>query len=286
MFTSNKWVKSTYAKGTVGEEIAAIILKDVDFWAQCKHVVKVTEPLLRVLRLVDSNEKPSMGYLYDAMEMAKESIRRRLMDNACLYGPYVRVIDARLEKQLHSPLHAAGCFFNPGIYFRPSFKMQSIVSRGLIKTITSLVRGDEIQDKVFLQLEEYKKSTGDFGLPIAIRQREKLNPGNDVIPVMTLCLRYFKAIVHVPFSGILHSHDLHLCLLVAWWENFGNGTLELQSLAIRVLSQCCSATGCERNWDVFEYLHSTKLSRLERSRLNDTVFVQYNMKLRERYNSL
>jgi hypothetical protein len=286
MFTSNKWVKSTYAEGTVGKEIAAIILKDVDFWAQCKHVVKVTEPLLRVLRLVDSNEKPSMGYLYDAMEMAKESIRRRLMDNACLYGPYVRVIDARLEKQLYSPLHAAGCFFNPGIYFRPSFKIQSIVSRGLIKTITSLVRGDEIQDKVFLQLEEYKKSTGDFGLPIAIRQREKLNPGNDVIPVNTLCLRYFKATVYVPFSGILHSHDLHLCLLAAWWENFGNGTLELQSLAIRVLSQCCSATGCERNWDVFEYLHSTKLSRLERSRLNDTVFVQYNMKLRERYNSL
>ncbi|CAM0952134.1 unnamed protein product [Alopecurus aequalis] len=245
MVTSNKWVKSTYAKGSVGKEIAAIILKDVDFWAQCKHVAKVTEPLLRVLRLVDSNEKPSMGYLYDAMEKAKESIRKRMTHNACLYGPYVRVIDARLEKQLHSPLHAAGCFFNPSIYFSPSFKMQSIVSRGLMKTITSLVRDDETQDKVFLQLEEYKKSTGDFGLPIAIRQREKLNP-------------------------------------VAWWENFGNGTLELQSLAIRVLSQCCSATGCERNWDVFEYLHSRKLNRLERSRLNDVVFVQYNLKLRER----
>lgn len=245
MVTSNKWVKSTYGKSGVGKEIAAIILKDVDFWAWCKHLAKVTEPLLRVLHLVDSNEKHSMGYLYDAMEKAKESIRRRLMHNACLYGPYVRLIDARLEKQLNSPLYAAGCFFNPGIYFSPSFKMQSIVSRGLIKTITSLVLGEETQDKVFLQLEEYKKSTGDFGLPIAIRQREKLNP-------------------------------------VAWWENFGNGTLELQSLAIRVLSQCCSATGCERNWDVFEYLHSTKLSRLEQSRLNDVVFVQYNLKLKER----
>lgn len=245
MVTSNKWVKSTYAKGGVGKEIAAIILKDVDFWAQCKHVVKVTEPLLRVLRLVDSNEKPSMGYLYEAMEKAKESIRRRMMNKPCLYGPYVRVIDARMEKQLHSPLHAAGCFFNPGIYFGPSFKMQSNVSRGLIKTITSLVRDDETQDKIFLQLEDYKKSTGDFGLPIAIRQREKLNP-------------------------------------VAWWDNFGNGAVELQSLAMRVLSQCCSATGCERNWDIFEYLHSRKLSRLERSRLTDVVFVQYNLKLRER----
>ncbi|XP_062194568.1 uncharacterized protein LOC133897764 isoform X2 [Phragmites australis] len=245
MVTSNKWVKSTYAKGGIGKDIAAIILKDVDFWAQCKHVVKVTEPLLRVLRLVDSNETPSMGYLYEAMEKAKESIRRRMMHKACLYGPYLRVIDARIEKQLHSPLHAAGCFFNPGIYFSPSFSMQSYAFRGLIKTIASLVRDDEVQDKIFLQLEEYKKSTGDFGLPIAIRQREKLNP-------------------------------------VAWWDNFGNATLELQSLAVRVLGQCCSATGCERNWDIFEYLHSKNLSRLERSRISDIVFVRYNLKLRER----
>ncbi|XP_066399708.1 uncharacterized protein [Miscanthus floridulus] len=216
MVTSNKWVKSTYAKGGVGKDVTAIIMKDVDFWAKSKHVVKVTEPLLRVLRLVDSNEKPSMGYLYDAMEKAKESIRARMMHKACLYGPYVRVIDARMEKQLHSPLHAAGCFFNPCIYFSPSFKMQSYAFRGLIKTITSLVPDDDVQDKIFLQLEEYKKSTGDFGLPIAIRQREKLNPG------------------------------------------------------------------CERNWDTFKDLHSRKLSRLERSRLSDVVFVRYNLKLRER----
>jgi hypothetical protein len=76
---------------------------------------------------------------------------------------------------------------------------------------------------------------------------------------------------------------LHFCLLVAWWDNFGNGTLELQSLAVRVLSQCCSATGCEKNWDIFKYVHSMKLSRLERSRLHDIVFVRYNLKLRERY---
>ncbi|KAG8057269.1 hypothetical protein GUJ93_ZPchr0002g24816 [Zizania palustris] len=75
---------------------------------------------------------------------------------------------------------------------------------------------------------------------------------------------------------------LHLCLPVAWWDNFGNETLELQNLAMRVLSQCCSATVCERNWAIFEYIHSRKISRLERSRLNDVVFLHYNQKLRER----
>lgn len=84
--------------------------------------------------------------------------------------------------------------------------------------------------------------------------------------------------------GYINLTLSHNCLLlVAWWDNFGNGAIELQRLAIRVLSQCCSATGCERNWDTFKYFHSRKLSRLERSRLSDVIFVRYNLKLRERY---
>ncbi|XP_024445090.1 uncharacterized protein LOC18107685 [Populus trichocarpa] len=37
----------------------------------------------------------------------------------------------------------------------------------------------DTQDVISGQLEEYKKATGDFGLPLAIRQREKLNPENE-----------------------------------------------------------------------------------------------------------
>jgi hypothetical protein len=38
----------------------------------------VIEPLVQVLRMVDGDEKPSMGYLYEAMDKAKESIKKRL----------------------------------------------------------------------------------------------------------------------------------------------------------------------------------------------------------------
>ncbi|XP_042454226.1 uncharacterized protein LOC122038507 [Zingiber officinale] len=245
MFTCDKWVGSNYAKGSVGKEIIAIILQDKEYWVQCQYIIKVTKPLVRVLRLVDSEEKPAMGYLFEAMEKAKETIKVRLRNKITQYGPYIRVIDARWDKQLHSPLHAAGCFLNPAIYFSPSFTKQKEVARGLLTTITRLVPDDDVQDKISAQLEEYKASTGDFGLSIAIRQREKLNP-------------------------------------VAWWAQFGNDASELQKFAIRVLSQCCSATGCERNWSVFEFIHSKKRNRLEHKRLNDLVFVRYNLKLRER----
>ncbi|XP_058220088.1 uncharacterized protein LOC131330497 [Rhododendron vialii] len=245
MFTSDKWVGSRYAKSIAGKEIGMIILEDREFWSECQTVVKVSDPLVRVLRLADSEEKPSMGYLYEAMDKAKEAIKTRLQNGVSLYTPYTRVVDARWDRQLYSPLHAAGCFLNPGIYFRPTFTKQKDVSRGLVMAITVLVPDNFMQEKISEQLEEYKQSTGHFGMSLAIRQRERLNP-------------------------------------VAWWEQFGNDCRDLQSFAIRILSQCCSATGCERNWSTFEFIHSKKRNRLEHKRLNDLVFVRYNLKLRER----
>ncbi|XP_075654755.1 uncharacterized protein LOC142624914 [Castanea sativa] len=245
MFTSDKWLSCPHAKTAVGKEISKIVLEDYSFWSQCTHIVKVSEPLVRVLRLVDGDEKPAMGYLYEAMDKAKEEIKRRLKNKVSLYGHYIRVIDARWDKQLHSPLHAAGCFLNPAIYFRPSFKRQNEVQRGLLSTLMRLVPDPDIQDKISSQLDEYKKSIGDFGTSLAIRQRERLNP-------------------------------------ISWWEQFGLGAPDLQSFAIRVLSQCCSATGCERNWSTFEYVHSKKRNRLEHKRVNDLVFVHYNLRLQQR----
>ena len=73
-----------------------------------------------------------------------------------------------------------------------------------------------------------------------------------------------------------------LFIVVAWWEQFGNDTPGLQKFVIHVLSQCCSTTKCERNWSIFEFIHSKRRNRLEHKRLNDLVFVRYNLKLRER----
>jgi hypothetical protein len=55
----------------------------------------------------------------------------------------------------------------------------------------------------------------------------------------------------------------------------------LQKFAVRVLSQTCSASGCERNWSVFEQIHTKKRNCLEQKWLNDLIFVQYNLRLRQ-----
>ena len=56
--------------------------------------MKISEPLVRVLRLVDGDEKPAMGYLYEAMDKAKENIKARLKNKISAYIPFTSVIDA------------------------------------------------------------------------------------------------------------------------------------------------------------------------------------------------
>lgn len=180
MFSCRKWMESPHASGNTGKEVANIILEDKEFWAQCQHIVEVTEPIIRILRLVDSEEKPAIGYIYEAIEKAKEAIKLRLKNNTSVFGPYLRVIDTIWEKELCSPLHGAACFLNPSVYFKNGSGKQSDVNRGLLNTITRLVQNDEVQEKIGIQLEAYKRSTGDFGLPLAIRLRDKLSPGRDL----------------------------------------------------------------------------------------------------------
>ncbi|XP_070032643.1 uncharacterized protein [Nicotiana tomentosiformis] len=71
--------------------------------------------------------------------------------------------------------------------------------------------------------------------------------------------------------------------IVEWWNLYGNSTPHLQKLAIRISGLTTSVAGCERNWSVFEHIHTKKRNRLEHQRLNDLVYVKYNRALKARY---
>ncbi|KAJ9552580.1 hypothetical protein OSB04_016625 [Centaurea solstitialis] len=68
-----------------------------------------------------------------------------------------------------------------------------------------------------------------------------------------------------------------------WWAQYGAKAPTLQKFAVNVLSLMRSPSGCERNWSVFEHLHSKKRNRLEQQKLNDLVYIKYNRALRRRH---
>jgi hypothetical protein len=54
------------------DAIAKLVYQD-SFWEGVEEVCMISKPLVKVLHLVDG-EKPAMGYLYEAMDRAKEAI--------------------------------------------------------------------------------------------------------------------------------------------------------------------------------------------------------------------
>lgn len=89
-----------------------------------EEVCSVSAPLVKVLRLVDS-DKPTIGYLYDAMVRAKETIRTYYVGKGTLrYNKQMMLwdlIDSRWTKMLHRPIHATTLFFNPTFSYNCNF---------------------------------------------------------------------------------------------------------------------------------------------------------------------
>ncbi|XP_050945491.1 uncharacterized protein LOC127150844 [Cucumis melo] len=222
MFTSDEWKDSKWSKEQQGRRVVQTILL-ASFWTTIVFALKVSGPLVRVFRLVDGEKKPPIGYIYEAMDRAKEAIAKSFNNNEEKYKDIFTIIDRRWELQLHRPLHAAGYYLNPSFYYlNPSIQEDDEIVNGLYSCITKMVASLDIQDKILAELSKYKRAEALFGQPLAIRQRDKISP-------------------------------------MEWWDNFGQSTPNLQKFAIRILGLTCSASGCERNWSVFEQ----KIGRLD-----------------------
>lgn len=247
MFTSEEWVGNKLSKEAKGREATKTALMP-SFWRSVVFTLKVMAPLVRVLRLIDGDKKPAMGYIYEAMDKANETIEKSFNKVETKYKDVFSIIDDRWNCQLHRPLHAAAHFLNPDIFYdnMRCIEFDFEVTKGLYDCIERLVIGKEATETVFSELNIYKLKQGLFGREIAERQRKTIAPAQ-------------------------------------WWRMYGHSAPNLQQLAIKILGLTCSASGCERNWSVFEQIHSKKRNRLEHQKLNDLVYVKYNQKLRERH---
>ena len=113
MFASEEWASSTYASKFDGDLVRGIILEDSRFWRSLTYYCSCVSSLVKVLRLVDGDSKPSMGYIYEAMDRAKEQIAKNFQNVESRYKKVWEIIDKRWDYQLHRPLHAAGYYLNP-----------------------------------------------------------------------------------------------------------------------------------------------------------------------------
>lgn len=225
MFISQEWTSSKWAKEAKGKRISEVILS-TQFWNNVTYILIAMGPLVKTLRLVDGEQKPSMGYIYEAMDRAKEAIAEGFKQNQSKYMPLYKIIDERWDSQLHRPLHAAGHFLNPAIYYdNTDIEFDDEIQSGFFKCVGRLVLDKNDRIKITKELHSYKTAENNFGIELAVATRKTKAPAE-------------------------------------WWRLFGSSTPTLQQLAIKILSLTCSSCGCERNWSVFEQVCNCTLRNL------------------------
>ena len=76
MCTTNEWRKfnKDRSRKSVRDKVFNLILTD-RFWKKAGEVQIIMEPLIRVLKLVDQDKKPTLSIIYEAMDRAKLAIK-------------------------------------------------------------------------------------------------------------------------------------------------------------------------------------------------------------------
>ncbi|KAJ9187043.1 hypothetical protein P3X46_002540, partial [Hevea brasiliensis] len=132
---------------------------------------------VHVLRLVDGEKMPTMGYIYEAMDKAKEAIAKSFDENEEKYKTIFEIIDKRWESQLHRPLHAAGYYLNPEFFYSNEKINEDVeVVTDLYQVEARVIPSKEEQDKIMAQLPFYQNAEGIFGMDMAIRNQKKVSP--------------------------------------------------------------------------------------------------------------
>ena len=67
-----------------------------------------------------------------------------------------------------------------------------------------------------------------------------------------------------------------------WWEQYGDSAPGLQHVAIRVLSQVCSAAVVDRSFSGSPQIYPDKKNKLERDVFSDLLYVHNNLRIHSR----
>ena len=147
--------------------------------------MKVVEPLVKVLRLVDG-ERLAMGFIYEAMDQAKEKIKATYKDRVAKYGPIWEIIDQRWNNQLHCPMHVARYFMNPRYHYKAqeARALTGEVRDGLIDSIDCMIPTESAQLLIHNQITMFSQANGTFGKNLARIARESDERGKQRIYIL------------------------------------------------------------------------------------------------------
>ena len=141
--------------------------------------------------------------------------------------PCAKVLQQQWETDwayLHVPMHAAAYALHPR-YREDHLQQNGDIWPEMLEVCARLL-GDEDGALAIEQYNLYTEGTGAFGTTMAKNYAGRMEPAG-------------------------------------WWKSYGSCAPQLQSLAMKVLSQPSSAASSEQNWSEYDFIHSKKRNRLK-----------------------
>ena len=80
LVTSKFFADYRYSKDNKNKVVVFVIL-DNKFWNDCFIIVNLMTPFVRLLHIVDCDERPSMRYVYEGMYRAHLGVKKLFKDN-------------------------------------------------------------------------------------------------------------------------------------------------------------------------------------------------------------
>ncbi|XP_058004517.1 uncharacterized protein LOC110644061 isoform X2 [Hevea brasiliensis] len=190
-----------YKKDAVTQKIFDII-QSAEFWSEGQELLETMKSVIRVLCLVECYGSTS-GYLYEAMEMAKEAIKAQCIKNQNKYAEILDLFTSLSNNIIH-PMHLAAAFLNPVYMNSREFEVDPQMERGIVFMLDTLVGNEE--------KEIFK---GEVKL-------------------------YLKKVPNL--FTVAANQLLQTCHPCIWWELRGKCLPVLRKCAMRILSQPCKCS--------------------------------------------
>lgn len=175
MFSQSERLSSIHSRHPDAQAIKTLLYLD-RFWKSVHEVISLSEPFVRMLRIVDG-DMPAIGYIYEGIERAKLAIQEYYKGIEQKYQPIWDIIDKRWNMQLHSPLHAAAAFLNPSSFYNPNFKIDLRMRNGFQEAMIKLALTDKDKIEITKEHPVYINAQGALGTDFAVMGRTLNAPG-------------------------------------------------------------------------------------------------------------
>ncbi|CAI0458872.1 unnamed protein product [Linum tenue] len=150
MVVDAKWENIKETSSKKGKEAYYTVLS-VRFWNGVEVCLKVFEPLVKLLRLVDGDVKPSMGFVYGELLKATIEIKEAFKNEELRYKEVIAIVEKKMRGKLDAPLHLTAYLLNPHYSYADSSIFDNAdITTALITCVEQFYHGcdEDIYDEV------------------------------------------------------------------------------------------------------------------------------------------